>query len=227
MIKLNQKEMELPEGKRFKTKEEVRKAVWEYLERKNLVSFPRPCFGRIPNFIGVERAVQNLNQLVEWQQARVIFSAPDAVLIIARSEALKQGRTLLVAAPNLTGFYLIKNVPAAKARRAATIKGLAQFGQKVAIEQTLPKVDLYLTGAVACDLQGNRIGKGTGYGDREDEILSQAGLIDKDTPRVAIIHEAQLFPDLSYLVDDWDTKVSIIITQESIYRIDKVISSTS
>lgn len=216
--------MELAKERRFKSKEEVRKAVWDYLEKKNLVSFPRPCFGRIPNFIGVERAVQNLNQLFEWQQARVIFSAPDAVLFLARSEALKQGKILLVAAPNLTGFYLLKDVPAEKAKQAATIKGLSQFGQKVAIEPTLPKVDLYLTGAVACDLLGNRIGKGTGYGDREDRLLCQAGLMDEKTPRVAIIHEVQLFPDLSYLASDWDAQVSIIITPERIYRIGKAIS---
>lgn len=205
--------------KKFKSKEELRRVVWDFLERKNLVSFPRPCFGRIPNFIGVDQAVKKLVPLKEWKQAKVIFSAPDSVLLLARSEALKEGKTLLVAAPNLKGFYLIKDVLAGKIKIAASIKGFFQFGREVKIEAKLPKIDLYLTGAVACDKKGNRIGKGTGYGDKEDKILSEAGLIDEMTPRIAIIHEIQLFEDFSYLATKWDRKVSIIVTPKHIYRI--------
>lgn len=205
--------------KRFKSKEDLRRAVWDYLEKNNLVSFPRPCFGRIPNFIGVEKAVTNLLKLPEWRKARVIFSAPDSVLLWARYEALKERKILLVAAPKLTGFYLIKNVPLEMAWRAASIKGFSEFGRAVKIETNLPSIDLYLTGAVACDKKGNRIGKGTGYGDREDKILSEAGLINEKTPRLALIHEAQLFDDFSDLISEWDRKVSIIITPERVYRI--------
>ncbi len=203
----------------FKKKDEIRKAVWEYMEMNNLVSFPRPCFGRIPNFIGSDIAVQRLKNLKEWKEAKFIFSAPDSVLQYARFEAIKEGKTLLVVAPRVTGFYLLKNIPKEKAFRASSIKGFSEFGKLVEIDSSLPKVDLYLTGAVACDLKGNRIGKGTGFGDREDEILSKGGLIDKKTPRIALVHEAQIFEDFSYLMDKWDKKISIIVTPEKVYRL--------
>ncbi len=181
----------------FKTKQELREAVWAYTEDNDLVAFPKPCHGRIPNFRGAPAAAERLKTLEEWKEAAVIFSAPDSSLHPARAEALREGKSLLVAAPKLTGFYFIKDVPSAKAFEASSIKGFSEFGSLVKITPTLPKVDLYLSGAVAVDKKGNRIGKGTGYGDREDEILSFAGLIDEKTPRVALVHEVQVFENFS------------------------------
>lgn len=207
------------EHRTFKNKQEIRNAVWEFMERSNLVTFPRPCYGRIPNFVGAEIATRNLTNLEEWKEARVIFSAPDSVLHYARFEALKEGKIILVASPGLKGFYLIENVSPDKAFIASTIKGFSKFGKKVEISSNLPKVELYLTGAVACDKKGNRIGKGTGYGDREDEILSKAKLIDENTPRIVLVHDVQVFEDFSPLCEKWDKKVSIIVTPEKIYRV--------
>jgi len=207
------------DSRKFKNKEELRKAVWDYMEKNGLVTFPRPCFGRIPNFVGVEKATWHLKKLREWQKARVIFSAPDSVLHRARYEALKEGKSLLVAAPRIAGFYRLQDIPGNEAFRASTIRGFAQFGVPVRINSSLPKIDLYLTGAVACDKRGNRIGKGAGFGDREDDILSEAGLIDERTPRAVLVHEIQVFEDLSYLTEEWDKKISIIVTPEGVYRI--------
>lgn len=207
------------EQKIFKNKQELRKAIWEFMEKRNLVTFPRPCYGRIPNFYGAEIATKNLKTLEEWRKARVIFSAPDSVLHHARFEALKEGKTLLVASPRLKGFYLIENVLPENAFEASTIKGFSKSGREVKIDSQLPRIELYLTGAVACDKRGNRIGKGTGYGDREDEILSRAGLMDENTPRIALVHEIQVFEDLSYLSEKWDKKVTIIVTPERVYRV--------
>jgi 5-formyltetrahydrofolate cyclo-ligase len=169
--------------------------------------------------VGAEKATWHLKNLREWQKARVIFSAPDSVLHRARYEALKEGKSLLVAAPGISGFYWLKDIPGNEAFRASTIRGFAQFGVPVRINSSLPKIDLYLTGAVACDKRGNRIGKGSGFGDREDELLSEAGLIDDRTPRLVLVHEIQVFEDLSYLAEEWDKKITIIVTPEGIYRI--------
>ncbi|MCF6154208.1 MAG: 5-formyltetrahydrofolate cyclo-ligase [Candidatus Brocadia sp.] len=206
-------------NKTFKSKQELRQAVWAYMEENNLVTFPRPCYGRIPNFVGSRAAAERLKTLIEWKEARAIFSAPDASLHPARCEALKEGKILLVAAPKLTGFYLIKDIPPEKAFEASSIKGFSRYGRPVKIDDNLPKIDLYLTGAVAVDKKGNRIGKGTGYGDKEDEILSGAGLIDGRTPRMAMVHEVQVFEDFSYLMEKKDKKVTIIVTPEKVYRV--------
>ncbi|MEW6214173.1 MAG: 5-formyltetrahydrofolate cyclo-ligase [Nitrospirota bacterium] len=203
----------------FKNKQHLREAVWAYMERNNLVTFPRPCHGRIPNFIGSKDAADRLKNLEEWKKAKAIFSAPDSSLHSARCEALEEGKILLVAAPKLTGFYLLKDIPLEKTFEASSIRGFSRFGKPAKIDPRLPRIDLYLTGAVAVDKRGNRIGKGTGYGDREDTILSEAGLIDEETPRVALVHDVQVFEDFSSLMDKNDKKVMIIVTQEKVYRI--------
>lgn len=203
----------------FKSKQELRQAVWDYMEKNNLVTFPRPCYGRIPNFIGSQAATDKLKTLTEWKEARIIFSAPDSSLHPARCVALKEGKILLVAAPKLTGFYLIKNIPPEKAFEASSIKGFSRFGRPIKIKPHLFKIDLYLTGAVAVDKKGNRIGKGTGYGDREDAILSETGLINEKTPRVVLVHEVQVFEDFSSLMEEKDKRIMIIVTPKEVYRI--------
>lgn len=189
------------------------------MEENNLVTFPRPCYGRIPNFVGSKAAAERLKTLTEWKEARAIFSAPDSSLHPARCEALKEGKILLVAAPKLTGFYLIKDIPPEKAFEASSIKGFSKYGRPVKIDDNLPKIDLYLTGAVAVDKRGNRIGKGTGYGDKEDDILSKAGIINEKTPRIAMVREVQVFEDFSSLMEEKDKRVTIIVTSQEVYRV--------
>lgn len=208
-----------PAERTLRSKEEVRQAVWEYLEACDLVAFPRPCSGRVPNFIGARAAAARLRALPEWQRARTVFAAPDACLHPAREAALREGKALLVAAPRLTGFYLLEGVPPEEAFAASAIKGFARFGRRVAPGPALPAVGLYLTGAVAVDRLGNRIGKGMGYGDREDEILSRAGLIGPATPRVVLAHEAQIFEDFSRMMEARDRRVSVIVTPEGVFRV--------
>ena len=162
-------------NKTFKSKQELRQAVWASMEENNLVTFPRPCYRRIPNFIGSRAAAERLKTLMEWKEASAIFAAPDSPLYPARCEALREGKILLVAAPKLTGFYLIKDIPPEKAFEASSIKGFSKYGRPVKIDDNLPKIDLYLTGAVAVDQRGNRIGKGTGYGDKEMKFFRKQG----------------------------------------------------
>lgn len=203
----------------YKSKQEVRNAVWKHMEENNLVSFPRPCYGRIPNFLGSEAAANKLKKLAEWKNAKAVFSAPDSSLHSTRTEALKDGKVLLVAAPRLIGFYLLENISVESAYNASSIKGFSKFGKIVQIGPDLPKVNLYITGAVAVDKRGNRIGKGTGYGDREDTILSKAGLIIDKTPRIAIVHETQIFEDFSHLMEKTDKKITIIVSPKDIIKI--------
>ncbi len=204
-----------------KNKQELRQAVWSYMENNNLVTFPRPCYGRIPNFTGSRTATERLKTLFEWKNADVIFSAPDSPLHPARYEALKEGKTILVAAPRLIGFYLLKNISPEKSFEASSIKGCSRFGRKVKINLQLPRIDLYLTGAVAVDKKGNRIGKGAGYGDREDTLLSEAGLLDRKTPRIVLVHEIQIFEDFSSLMEENDKKIMVIVTPREVYQIRK------
>jgi 5-formyltetrahydrofolate cyclo-ligase len=203
----------------FRNKQELRRAVWAYMEEHDLITFPRPCFGRIPNFTGARAAAERLASLPEWERARVIFAAPDSSLHPARCQALKEGKILLVAAPAIKRFYLLQNIPSDRALEASSIKGFSKFGRPVKLGPDLPRIDLYLTGAVGVDKKGNRIGKGKGYGDREDMLLSAAGLIGGRTPRVVLVHDVQVFDDFSDLMGKNDRRVYIVVTPEQVYRI--------
>jgi 5-formyltetrahydrofolate cyclo-ligase len=204
---------------KFQTKQEVREQVWEKMTREEIAQFPLPCYGRIPNFLRVEEASNQLLELPEFKRARFIFSAPDYVLHLIREIVLQNRKTLLVATPHIQQFLLLKDVPPRSIKKAVTIKGMYKFGKEVRINQISRPLDFFCQGSVAIDREGNRLGKGKGYGDREFQILKHEGIVDRKTIVVTLVHEVQLLDDFSYLMDDTDVKVQIILTPDEIIRI--------
>lgn len=197
---------------RFKSKQEVREFVWKRIEK--ISRFPPP-WNRIPNFVGAEKACEKLRELEEYKKAKVIFSAPDSPLKRAREIVMEDKKILLAVKPKMTGFLLIKN------GRAGTIKEMMKYGKEVNLDDLDLKVDLFLQGCVAVDKKGNRIGKGSGFGDKEYMILKEKGLLSDDCLYVVVAHPIQIFDDLSYLMDEHDVKVDVILTPDSIIRINK------
>ncbi|MBI5628854.1 MAG: 5-formyltetrahydrofolate cyclo-ligase, partial [Candidatus Rokubacteria bacterium] len=59
------------------SKQDVREATWRLLEVHRAARFPG-AKGRIPNFVGAERAALALASLGAWKRARVIKVNPDA-----------------------------------------------------------------------------------------------------------------------------------------------------
>lgn len=194
----------------MKTKEEIRKEIWEYMEKNNLVIFPRPCYGRIPNFIGSEKAARKLYEIKEFVKAKGVFSAPDAVLKEARRIVLKEDKSLIVALPHIEGYLEIKGKELAD--KAITIKNFKKYGKE-------PKtfIEVFIQGSVAVDLKGNRLGKGKGYGDKEYYDLKNMGLLRKPLV-VTIVHDCQVLEDFSYLIEPHDIKVDVILTPTRVIR---------
>ncbi|MEA2090581.1 MAG: hypothetical protein U9O89_07510 [Thermoproteota archaeon] len=58
-------------------KNQLRAKIWRELKEKGIARFPLPCWGRIPNFDGSERAAERVRLLEEWKKAKVIVSNPD------------------------------------------------------------------------------------------------------------------------------------------------------
>lgn len=85
----------------LKNKEEIRNLIWKTLEENNVVTFPRPAYGRIPNFIGANIAAEKLEEISVWRKARTIKSNPDAPQKWVREKALRQGKTVYMAVPRL------------------------------------------------------------------------------------------------------------------------------
>lgn len=198
----------------MRSKQEIRERIWKLMENKNLVSFPRPCFGRIPNFIGSAQAGEKILALNEFKRASGVFCAPDAVLRRVRELVLEAGKVLVVATPHMKKFLEISEVKKDKISKASTIKGFELFGKTL---QT--KVDLFIQGAVALDLKGSRLGKGSGYGDKEYWWLKNNNLLDDQAKVVVVAHELQILDDFSKLMTKHDVKADYILTPERIVRI--------
>ncbi|KAF7657092.1 hypothetical protein LDENG_00032090 [Lucifuga dentata] len=59
------------------TKWDIRQKIWDFLEDKNLVNFPRPVHNRIPNFKGAAQACDRLKVLQEFKSSQTVKVNPD------------------------------------------------------------------------------------------------------------------------------------------------------
>jgi 5-formyltetrahydrofolate cyclo-ligase len=197
-------------------KQKLREEIWKILEEKGVARFPLPLKDRIPNFEGSEKAAKLLTTLPEWKKAKVIFSNPDSAQQPVRELVLKEGKILIMATPRLKKGYLKidpKEVKG-KEKEASTIKGAFKYGKSI---KDLPKPDLIITGCVAVDKEGWRLGKGGGYGDKEIKtFLEKFGKI----PVITTVHELQIIEKVPH--DDLDTKVDYIVTPNQIIKCQKV-----
>lgn len=197
-------------------KESVRKRVWEEMERQNIARFPRPVFGRIPNFVGAETAARRLAALPEFGEARVVKVNPDSPQRPVRELVLSLGKVLLMPTPRLRGGFVVLEsgrLPSNSLRRASTIRGALQYGVPVGLGE-LPEVDLLVMGSVAVSRRGARVGKGGGYGEIEFAILQELGLVRDGTPIATTVHEVQIVEGIP--LEEHDVPVDIIVTPKRV-----------
>ena len=183
------------------------------METSGVATFPLPCWGRIPNFIGAEAAADKLRQLKEWEKAKAVFANPDSPQRKVRENALKDGKILIMASPRLErGFILISPEKVqGRERLASTIRRAFKFGVEI---RDFPKPDLIVEGSVAVDAYGHRLGKGHGYGDVEIEILEKRF---GEIPTATTVHDMQVVENVPF--EEKDKKVSIIVTPTRIIRV--------
>lgn len=183
----------------------VREGVWRLLEERGLARFPRPVYGRIPNFLGAEVSARRILELEEFTKARVVKVNPDSPQMMVRRGVLEAGKTLLMPSPRLRGKFLIldpERIPRRLYGRAASISGAFQLGEEADLEN-LPKVDLLVCGSVAVTERGGRIGKGGGYSELEYAILRELGLVEEETPIATSVHELQIVEDVPLEMHDF------------------------
>ncbi|MBV9196134.1 MAG: hypothetical protein JO168_18515 [Solirubrobacterales bacterium] len=194
-------------------KQEVRKRIWDLLEREGAAKFPG-ARGRIPNFRGAERAAERLAELPEWQAARVIKANPDAPQLPVRRRARKDGKTLYMAVPRLA-----EAKPFVEVRGDPTIKRALSDGTPMGIAELEP-VELIVCGTVAVNRHGVRIGKGGGFSDLEFALLVERGQVGAETTIVTTVHDLQLLDDeLPETAHDF--RVDVIVTPTATVRMRK------
>jgi len=193
----------------FKTKQDVREYVWRKIREVALPPFP--VSGRIPNFKGSKISCERIRELNKYKESRIVFSAPDSPLKRVREIVLEDGKILLAVKPRMTGFLILDSLS------DVSIRGMLKNGKEIRENELekLKRVDIFVQGCVAVDINGNRIGKGSGYGDREYQLLKKYGLL-KNCLYVVIAHDIQVFNDLSYLMENHDAKTDVILTPSKI-----------
>ena len=199
----------------------IRESVWTALETARVVR-GRSVHDRIPNFIGSEQAAVLASELPEWVAARAIKSNPDQAQRPLRRLALEQGKLLYMAVPRLREervfIELDPSRPEIEPSNASTISGAFKVGRPVYVHEMQP-IDLVISGSVAVNSQGVRIGKGGGFADLEYGLASAAGVVKPGTPVISTVHPMQLLDeDLPWT--QHDVPLDIVVTTEAVIRCD-------
>lgn len=198
-------------------KQTVRRQVWDRLDSAGAV-IDGSAHGRIPNFVGAQRAAAQLAELDVWQDAQVIKAVPDKAQLPVRAAALRQGKTAFMAVPKLAAehpFYRLSlGEPPVSPEEAASSRVAARIAERVGVEDVEP-VDLVVCGSVAVNRQGARLGKGAGYSDIEVALLTEAGLITPSTTIVTTVHPLQVV-DEALPESEHDFRVDLIVTPDEV-----------
>lgn len=211
----------MTEAKRVK--DEVRKRIWDLMVELGIATFPKPPHGRIPNFIGADLAAGKVFNIDLWRGSKVVEVSPDSPQRPVRYRALLEGKTLLMPTPKLKEGFLILNpneIPKNALNEASTIGGAFKYGILASDIKTLSrlgKVDLIITGSVAVDIYGTRLGKGGGYSDLEYAVLKELKLVDENTPIITTVHDIQLIKD-KLPREKHDVPVDLIATPTKLHK---------
>ncbi len=171
--------------------------MWNLLESSAVVR-GKSVHDRIPAFHGAQEAAERIFELDVWKKARVIKSNPDQPQRPLRKKALEDGKILYMAVPRLRREECFVELdPAAigaSPAQASTISGAFRYGRPVKVEE-MRQVDLVISGSVAVNRTGTRVGKGGGFADLEYGLARAAGILDSKTPVITTVHELQLLEE--------------------------------
>ena len=181
----------------MRDKDVIREYMWTALEQAGVVR-TRNVHDKIPDFRGSEEAADRVADLEVWRNARVIKSNPDKAQRPLRQRALEEGKIVYMAVPRLRSEQCFVELDPAKLdippAKASTISGASRSGRLVYVEEMRP-VDLVISGSVAVNRPGVRIGKGGGFADLEYGLAVAAGIVGLDTPVVSTVHAMQVLDD--------------------------------
>ena len=199
------------------SKVEARARVWREMEIRGVGRFPGTA-GRIPNFVGAERAALQLQALRAWRDARAVKINPDAAQLAVRRLALREGKVVYMPVPRLRDLECFLELDpgrlGTRALQAASIRGAERFGRPVGIE-SMPSIDLIVCGAVAVNALGVRVGKGGGFSDLEYGLLAEAGRVGPRTPIVTTVHPVQVLPQ-GIEMRPHDIPVDVVVTADGL-----------
>jgi 5-formyltetrahydrofolate cyclo-ligase len=205
----------------MKSKEVLRKEIWDLLQRKKVARFPG-AEGRIPNFLGAEACARLISSTGSWTKAKTLKVNPDSPQRAIRQKALEEGKTLYMAVPRLSGDKPFIELDPKRLKCstyvASSIKGAAKYGRPVNLDE-VKKIDLIVCGSVAVNRKGARVGKGGGYSDLEFALLTEEKKIDRKTPIITSVHPLQIVNEPIPMTKH-DIPLGAIVTPDEIIEIE-------
>lgn len=199
-------------------KDSLRAEIWSLLKQQGAAI--RDPFGHIPDFVGAQKAAEQLAALPIWQCAKAIKCNPDSPQVPVRLRALQDGKRLYMAVPRLTSTRCFveltaedlqqRNIPL---EEAAIARKALNYGRLVSFEEMQP-IDLVMVGCVAVTRNGGRTGKGAGFADLELAMLYEFGLVQPDTPVVTTVHPLQIVEEERLPMQAHDWALNWIVTPE-------------
>ena len=197
----------------------IREEVWTALEQARVVR-GRTVHDKIPDFYGSKEAAERVFDLEVWQRARVIKSNPDKAQRPLRQQALEEGKLLYMAVPRLRDERCFVELDPAEMSctpaQGSTISGAFRHGRPVFVEE-MKQVDLVISGSVAVNREGVRVGKGGGYADLEYGLATAAGIVTPDIPVLTTIHPMQLLSE-DLPRTDHDVPLDYAVTPDEVIR---------
>ena len=183
-----------PKRQKMITKDEIREQVWTAIEQAG-AAHTKKVHDRIPYFKGASEAALRIFELEVWQNAIVIKGNPDRPQGPLRQRALEEGKTIYMAVPRLKQeqcfVELDPSLMSGTPEEASTISGAFKHGRLVYVEE-MRAVDLVISGSVAVNRSGTRIGKGGGFADLEYGLAVAGGVVRPETPVIGTVHPLQV-----------------------------------
>lgn len=198
----------------------LREQVWSALADAGAGRFPG-IRHRIPNFVGAEAAARRLAGTRAWQRATVVKCNPDSPQWPVRAQALRDGKTVVMAVPRLASLppfmVLDPDDLDVSPRQASSIKGSSVHARSADVADLDP-IDLVVQGCVAVDTDGHRLGKGGGFADLEFAITAAAGILDPDVVVATTVHDVQVL-DISIPTGPHDIGLDLVVTPSRVLEV--------
>jgi 5-formyltetrahydrofolate cyclo-ligase len=167
------------------------------------------------------KVAEKLRGLPLYRDAETVFATPHEALHQARINCLVDGKNLLMPGPSIReGFFLLasRSVPFKNISVATTYKGLQKYGQRLKDDSISElSVEMLLTGSLAIDDTGARLGDGYGYFDLCCALLKEMNAIEQDAAFLTFVEEEQISRKM-LPQDKWDVKMSGAITPNQILQ---------
>lgn len=169
------------------------------------------------------KAAEKLRGQQVYRDAATVFATPGKSLYQARINCLVDGKNLIMPAPSIrAGFFLLpaRTISFKNISEAVTYKGLSKYGKLLKNDSIFGlSVGLLLTDSIAVDLEGGRIGSGSGFFDLCCALLHELGSLQQAPAFLTFVLEEQI-SRVPLPQETWDIKMTGAITPVKTHAFD-------